>query len=159
MTIKDLIFAAGNTTRNAYLTRGELTRIVSGESGTDIIKINFSPQKAIEGSSEDNLTLQADDQVYIREIPKYNSSLERRVYLEGEFRFPGEYSFFRGRKKYPQSLKGQEDLPRRHIPMVQSLPGNQQKRYGLPEKREYVDKLEEDIFYSKCLYCGVGPGF
>ncbi len=145
MTIKDLIFAAGNTTRNAYLTRGELTRIVSGESGTDIIKINFSPQKAIEGSSEDNLTLQGDDQIYIREIPKYNSSLERRVYLEGEFRFPGEYSFSEG-EKISSVIERAGGLTAEAYPYGAVFTRESAKEIWAARKREYVDKLEEDIF-------------
>ena len=145
MTIKDLIFAAGNTTRNAYLEKGELTRVVTGKSGTDNIKISFSPEKAINGNSEDNLALQQDDQVYIREIPKYDSTIERKVYLEGEFKFPGEYSFSEGEKISSVIARAggltEEAYPYGAVFTRESVKEIQKKR-----KQEYIEKLEQDIF-------------
>ncbi len=145
MTVKDLIFTAGNTTGNAYLEKGELTRVVSGNSGTDIIKINFSPQKAIEGSPEDNMALQADDQVFIREIPKYNSSLERKVYLEGEFNFPGEYSFSEG-EKISSVIARAGGLTKEAYPYGAVFTRESVKTIQTERKREYIEKLEQDIF-------------
>ena len=144
MTIKDLIFAAGNTTRNAYLTKGELTRVVPGESGTDIIKIDFSPQKVIEGNLEDNLKLQADDQVFIREIPKYSSALEKKVYLEGEFRFPGEYSFSEG-EKISSVIERAGGLTEEAYPYGAIFTREAAKEIWAARKQEYIDKLEQDI--------------
>ncbi len=144
MTVKDLIFAAGNTTRNAYLTKGELTRVVAGESGTDIIKIDFSPQKAIEGNSEDNIKLQADDQVFIREIPKYTSSLERKVYLEGEFKFPGEYSFSEG-EKISSVIERAGGLTEEAYPYGAVFTRESAKEIWAARKQEYINKLEQDI--------------
>ena len=145
MTIKDLIFAAGNTTRDAYLELGELTRIVSGNTGTDIIKMSFSPQKAIEGDPENNLILQADDQVFIRSIPKYNSSLEKKVYLKGEFRFPGEYTFSEG-EKISSVIDRAGGLTEEAYPYGSVFTRESAKLIWAARKREYIDKLEEDIF-------------
>ncbi len=124
MTVKDLIFAAGNTTKDAYLEKGELTRVLSGESGADIVKIDFSPKRAVEGSPEDNITLQEDDKIFIREIPKYKTSLEKKVYLEGEFKFPGEYSFKEG-ETISSVIERAGGLTERHIHMELFLPLNQ----------------------------------
>ena len=145
MTIKDLIFAAGNTTRNAYMEKGELTRVVSGNSGTDIIKINFSPKKAMEGNPEDNIILKADDQIFIREIPKYNASLERKVYLVGQFRFPGEYSFSEG-EKISSVIARAGGLTEEAYPYGAVFTRESVKEIQMERKREYIDKLEEDIF-------------
>ena len=145
MTVKDLIFAAGNITRNAYLTKGELTRVVPGESETEIIKIDFSPQKAIEGDLEDNLKLRVDDQVFIRAIPKYKSSLDRKVYLEGEFRFPGEYSFSEG-EKISSVIERAGGLTDEAYPYGASFTRESAREIWAARKKEYVDKLEEDIF-------------
>ncbi|MBN2417896.1 MAG: SLBB domain-containing protein, partial [Deltaproteobacteria bacterium] len=136
---------AGNTTRDAYLAKGELTRIVPGESGTDVIKIDFSPKKAIEGHPEDNLALQADDQIFIREIPKYNSSLEKKVYFEGEFRFPGEYSFSEG-EKISSVIERAGGFTREAYPYGAVFTRESAKEIWEARKREYIDKLEEDIF-------------
>ncbi len=145
MTIKDLIFAAGNTTRDAYLEKGELTRIVSsGTSGTDNVKISFSPEKAIKGDSEDNLVLQPEDQVYIREIPKYNSTIKRKVYLEGEFKFPGEYSFSEG-EKISSVIERAGGLTTEAYPYGAVFTRESVKKIQSERKQEYIDKLEEEI--------------
>ncbi len=145
MTIKDLIFAAGNTTRDAYLEKGELTRIVSsGTSGTDNVKISFSPGKAIKGDSEDNLVLQPEDQVYIREIPKYNSTIKRKVYLEGEFKFPGEYSFSEG-EKISSVIERAGGLTTEAYPYGAVFTRESVKKIQTERKQEYIDKLEEEI--------------
>lgn len=145
MTIKDLIFAAGNTTREAYLEQGELTRVIPGSSGADIIKINFSPQKAIAGNPENNLRLQADDQIYIREIPKYNAALEKKVYLEGEFRFPGEYSFSEG-EKISSVIERAGGLTDEAYSYGAVFTRESAKEIWDARKQEYINKLEQDIF-------------
>ena len=96
MTIKDLIFQAGNLTNNAHTEKATMSRVVPGSTGTENISLDFSPEKAMAGLSPDNMSLKRDDSVRIREIPEYREALERKVYLEGEFVFPGEYVFSEG---------------------------------------------------------------
>ncbi len=144
MTIKDLIFAAGNTAKDAYLEEGELSRVASGTSGSDIIKIQFSPKSAIAGDPEHNLTLRADDLIHIREQPKYKSSLERRVYLEGEFKFPGEYSFSEG-EKISSVIKRAGGLTEEAYPYGAVFTRESAKEIWAERKKEYIDKLEQDI--------------
>lgn len=98
MRVKDLIFMAGNLTANAYLEEATLSRIVSGKQRTETVIIKFSPSKAIGGDPDENMALRPDDSVFIRRIPKYGEALERKVTLEGEFRFPGEYFFTEGER-------------------------------------------------------------
>jgi len=98
MTVKDLIFKAGNFTGKAYMEAGSLTRVSPGERETATVTLPFSPAKAIAGAKTDDLVLQKDDVIDIREIPQYAQALERRVLLEGEFVFPGEYSFKEGER-------------------------------------------------------------
>ncbi len=145
MTIKDLIFAAGNTTKDAYLEKGELTRVVTGDSGADIIKINFSPKMASEGSPEDNIVLQEDDKVFIREIPKYKTSLEKKAYLEGEFKFPGEYSFKEG-ETISSVIERAGGLTEEAYPYGAIFTRESVKEIQSERKREYLEKLEQDIF-------------
>jgi protein involved in polysaccharide export with SLBB domain len=98
MTIKDLIFSAGNLSDKAYLDNADLTRFIEGKDNTESLTMKFSVAKALQGDPENNLSLQADDIVNIRTIPSYSQALERKIYLEGEFLFPGEYSFSEGER-------------------------------------------------------------
>jgi protein involved in polysaccharide export with SLBB domain len=98
MTIKDLIFTAGNLTDKAYQDNADLTRFVGGKDGTESVVTKFSVKKALEADPNDNIQLTANDVVHIRAIPAYSQALDRKVYLEGEFVFPGEYSFSDGER-------------------------------------------------------------
>jgi polysaccharide export outer membrane protein len=144
MTIKDLIFQAGNLTNTAHMDNAELTRIVQGSTGTDTIKLTFSPQRAMEGDTEDNMVLQKDDYVQIREIPKYAQALERRISLEGEFVFPGTYSFSEGERLSSVIERAggltEEAYSPAAIFLRESVKNIQRER-----QREYISKLEEDI--------------
>ena len=88
MKISDLIFQAGNITRQASLVRCEIARVHSGNQ-TEIIKINLEdvllksiPQKDIE--------LAEDDCVFIRSIPDWRPV--QMITVEGEVMFPGQYA-------------------------------------------------------------------
>ncbi len=150
MTIKDLIFQAGNLTNSAYMDKGELTRIVQGPTGTDTIKLTFSPQRALEGIPEDNMVLQEDDEVSIREIPKYAQALERKVSLEGEFMFPGSYSFSEGERLSSVIERAggmtKEAYPPGAVFLRKSVKEIQQER-----QKEYINKLEQDILTMSTL--------
>jgi protein involved in polysaccharide export with SLBB domain len=98
MTVKDLIFLAGNLTDKAFLDNADLTRFVGGKDNTESVISKFSVEKALEADSKDNIQLAADDMVHIRAIPAYSQALSRKIYLEGEFIFPGEYSFSDGER-------------------------------------------------------------
>jgi protein involved in polysaccharide export with SLBB domain len=150
MRIKDLIFQAGNLTRKAYLEDASLTRIVPGENQTATLKLSFSPRKAMAGVPEDNILLQEDDLVYIREIPEYGQALERKVFLEGEFLFPGEYTFPKGERlgSLIEKARGltQEAYPFGAVFQRESVKDVQGQRL-----KEYVSKLEEDLLTMSAL--------
>lgn len=98
MTVKDLIFLAGNLSDKAYLDNADITRFIEGEDDTQSLTMKFSVRNALEGVPEDNILLEADDIIYIRSIPSYTQAINRKIYLEGEFVFPGEYSFSEGER-------------------------------------------------------------
>jgi len=81
--------------------------------------------------------------------PKYNQAVERKICLEGEFRFPGEHSFSEGDRLSSLIEKAggltSEAYPYGAIFMRESAREIQQSRL-----KEYVDKLEEDILTSAC---------
>jgi len=144
MKIKDLIFQAGNLTDKAFLESAALSRVVPGEKGTDLLKMEFSPKKAMAGLAPDNMSLESYDTVHIREIPQYSQAMEWTVYLEGEFLFPGEYSFSEGDRisSVIERAGGltEESYPKGGIFQRESVKETQKERL-----KDYINKLEEEI--------------
>jgi len=144
MTVKDLIFRAGNLTDKAYQEDATLTRIAQGEKKTDTIRINFSPGNAMSGLESDNLALQKDDSIYITEIPNYAQSLERKVTLEGEFVFPGEYTFKEG-ERLQSVIQRAGGLTQDAYAFGAVFQREAVKKVQDEQLKSYVSKLEEDI--------------
>ena len=83
MKLSDLIFLAGGVMRAAFLNRAEIAR-------TDSLgRVTLTYVDLTSNESENTILLE-DDQVYIRQIPEWE--LNRRVTIEGEVKFPGEYA-------------------------------------------------------------------
>jgi len=145
MDIKDLIFQAGNVTDKAYRTEGTLTRLLVGKGGTDNISLPFSPDKAMAEQQPDNMALEPNDTVFIRQIPQIDETLKRTVALEGEFVFPGEYSFSDGERISSIIRKAggltQDGYAYGAVFERESVREIQGKRF-----KDYVDTLEEEIF-------------
>jgi len=144
MTVKDLIFLADNPTDRAFLEKATLTRLVPGRTGTNIVKLEFSPQKAIGGLAPDNIPLQRDDMVHIRRIPQYQEALARKVYVEGEFLFPGEYTFAEG-ERLSSVIQRAGGLTEEAYPFGALFLRESVKRVQEEQLRQYIDNLEEDI--------------
>jgi protein involved in polysaccharide export with SLBB domain len=144
MKVSDLIFQAGNLKNTAYLDKATLSRVVPGEGGTDIIKIEFSPGKAMDVASQDNLPLERDDFVTIREIPQYSEALKRKIYLEGEFRFPGEYTFSEN-ERLSSVIERAGGLTEEGYPFGATFIRGSAKAVQKERLKEYIDKLEKDI--------------
>jgi len=144
MTIKDLIFLAGNLTNTAYMEQAELTRIIQSTTGTDTIKLTFSPQRALEGNTQDNMVLQEDDLVQIRPIPKYAQAIERKMTLEGEFMFPGTYSFSEG-ERLSSVISRAGSLTKEAYPASAVFLRESVKEIQRERQKEYISRLEEDI--------------
>ena len=150
MTIKDLIFQAGNFDNSAYQEKADLSRAIPGETGTDIMKVTFSPRKAMEGNPEENLVLQQDDQIFIREIAQYSQALERKVKLEGEFLFPGEYAFSEG-ERLISVVERAGGLTDEAYPFGAVFLRSSVKEVQRERLKEYVSKLEQDIYAMSAL--------
>jgi polysaccharide export outer membrane protein len=144
MTVKDLIFQAGNLTDRAYQERGTLTRVMPTKEGTDTVTLSFSPRNAIAGMPQDNLLLQKDDVAHIREIPLYAQALERKAYLEGEFLFPGEYSFSEG-ERLSSLIERARGLTREAYPFGAIFQRESVRKVQDRQLKMYIEKLEEDI--------------
>lgn len=82
MTTLDLIFLAGSFTRAADQSFAELARLDSLG--------NVRLMQLMMTDTTQRITLQAEDQLYIRRIAEWET--DRIVSLEGEFTYPGQYT-------------------------------------------------------------------
>jgi protein involved in polysaccharide export with SLBB domain len=144
MTAKDLIFQAGNLMDDAYMEKADLTRLIAGESGTEVMKISFSLKKAMLGSSDENLLLRKDDFIQVRNIPEYAKAMTQKVVLEGEFMFPGTYSFEQG-ERLSSVIERAGGLTDEAYPYGAAFQREDVKRLQTERMRDYIDKLEQDV--------------
>jgi polysaccharide export outer membrane protein len=144
MKIRDLILEAGAFSDKAFLEKATLSRVVPRKTGTQSIKLEFSPQKALAGLSPDNIPLEKDDVIYIRQIPKYDDALARKVYLEGEFIFPGEYSYEEG-ERISSVIQRAGGLTEKAYPFGALFFRESVKRVQEERLKQYIDSLEEDV--------------
>jgi len=96
MTVRDLIALAGGLKYFVYGKEAELTRIHVTDKGPETEKIVFNLEKALTGDSENNLSLQENDYLFVRTIPEWN--LYQTATISGEVNFPGTYTIKRGEK-------------------------------------------------------------
>ena len=95
MKLSDLIRAGGSLDTAAYSGSAELSRYVieNGQSRrTQVIPIDLAA--VLHGDTAANLTLQAFDRLYIKEVSGWAD--QEQVILLGEVRFPGTYPIKRG---------------------------------------------------------------
>ncbi len=144
MTVRDLIFRAGNLNRRAYRAEASLSRVVPGEEGTDTVTIQFSPEKAMSGDQPDDLHLKPNDSVFIREIPKYSLASKRRVTLEGEFLFPGEYAYAEG-ERLSSVIKRAGGLTPDAYTFGAVFHREDVKTIQQSRLKDYISDLEDDI--------------
>lgn len=88
MHLSDLILKAGNLTRKAYTLEAEIAKIDPGQP-TRFIKVNLDGLNDATNGHQDVL-LEEDDQVFVRQIPEWEVGLT--VEVQGEVMFPGKYS-------------------------------------------------------------------
>jgi protein involved in polysaccharide export with SLBB domain len=144
MRVRDLIFQSGNVTNRAFLEKGTISRLIAQPEGTKTEKIDFCPRKALAGDPSDNILLEPDDTLYIRQKPEYEQALHRRAYLEGEFVFSGEYSFSEG-ETISQLIDRAGGLTTEAYPFGAMLFRESVKELQQQRLDEYISRLEEDI--------------
>jgi protein involved in polysaccharide export with SLBB domain len=97
MTVKDLIYKAGNILESAYLDEAELSSQIV-ENGkivkTEYRKINL--KKALEGDPTDNLLLKPYDRLFVKKLSDWRK--EQFVNISGEVFFPGRYVIKKGER-------------------------------------------------------------
>ncbi len=97
MTVRDLVFAAGNVTEAVYLDDAEIASMTVEKGKTAKISVrNFNLRKALVGDAEHNITLKPYDRVFVKRIVDWRR--EQYVTLGGEITFPGRYMTIKGEK-------------------------------------------------------------
>ena len=93
-TVKDLVTAAGGVIESAYLQRADLTRSSVNTAEAFKENLNVNLKQALAGNTTDNIVLESKDRLNIHKIPAWSEN--QNITLEGEFVFPGVYTFQRG---------------------------------------------------------------
>lgn len=90
--VASLLAAAGGLTQEAYLGSAELSRRVIKDNRSTFDRMNFSLKDAISGKFP--VVLNAQDHLIVKTQPGWEEGMV--VELQGEFVFPGTYTFKRG---------------------------------------------------------------
>ena len=88
LRLKDLLLKAGNLTRSAYMLEAEVAK-VDPKKKTRYLKVNLDHLLNRNDESQ-NILLQEDDRVFIRQVPEWE--VGSTVEVKGEVMFPGIYS-------------------------------------------------------------------
>jgi protein involved in polysaccharide export with SLBB domain len=97
MTVKELVFAAGNVLESAYLDDAEIASMeVENGNATKIVQRNINLKKALEGDEIYNVKLKPYDRVFVKKILDWRR--EHFVTVTGQFKFPGRYIIRKGEK-------------------------------------------------------------
>jgi len=150
MSVKDLVFTAGNLTNHAFQDRADLTRAIAGSTGTEIRKMEFSLRNALAGQKTDNLLLMNNDVIHVRQIPRYEEALTRRITIEGEVMFPGEYGFSSG-ERLLSVIERAGGLTKEAYPSGAIFLREAVKEIQAERLQEYLRKMERDIATMSAL--------
>jgi len=97
MTIRDLLFAAGNVLEGAWLDDAELTSMnTDGGRAVRYQQRNLDLKKVFAGDAGQNARLQAYDRLFVKRIPDWR--MEKFVTAAGEIKFPGRYAIKKGER-------------------------------------------------------------
>lgn len=96
MRLSDLLKLAGGLSKYAYGDKAELTRVTPMSSGPLTQQLAVSPEGALAGNPEDDISLQGDDYLFVKTIPDWR--LLRTVSVLGEVKFQGNYALTKGEK-------------------------------------------------------------
>ena len=94
-SLLDVVYAAGGLTEAANLKKGEISRLVQSDyESSHTQHIQFELGAALKGDMAHNVSIQPRDVINI--FQQANWQEELKVTLEGEVRYPGEYTIKEG---------------------------------------------------------------
>lgn len=97
MTVKDLIFKAGNVLESAYLDEAEVsTQVIENNKVVRIDHKRINLAKALSGDREHNILLKPYDRVFVKRLSDWRK--EEYATITGEVLFPGKYILKKGER-------------------------------------------------------------
>lgn len=139
--LEDAIFVAGGLKDSASLYQAEVARYIVGDNGvgqTRILNVNLAD--AMAGRS--NIELQSRDRVLIKSIPEFAKM--RTITLQGEVRYPGEYTFRDG-ETLTDVLKRAGGLTDNAFPRGAVFTREKLRRLEAQRLREAEERLQGDL--------------
>lgn len=144
MTVRDLIFKAGNILNSAYLDEAEVTsvKVVNGKLG-QLSHRSINLRQAMDGVAEHNVVLAANDRLHIKQIADYQNV--RYITVSGQVAFPGKYPFRKGERLSDIIERAGGFTPYAY------LRGSQFTRVRVKELqqqglKEMADRMERELF-------------
>jgi len=97
MTVRNLVFAAGNVLESASLEEAEISsRIVEQDNRARVVHRQINLGKALAGDPEHNLPLKPYDRLFIKAISDWR--VEKYATLSGKVKYPGRYVISKGER-------------------------------------------------------------
>lgn len=147
MTVKDLVFKAGNILESAYIDEAEITSLITEDRKTSKVEgktINLG--KALEGDPAHNVRLRPHDRLHVKRIPDWHET--KYVSVSGEFRFPGRYVIKKGERlssliKRAGGFTGDAYLKGAFFTRESAKKVQEERIKG------FIDRMEEDVLRSQ----------
>ncbi|MDY6855919.1 MAG: SLBB domain-containing protein [Thermodesulfobacteriota bacterium] len=146
MKVRDLIYAAGNLKRSAYMPEAEVTRLVKDDKSVVSRTIKIDLGEVLKGNSEHNFVLLEDDYLFVRQIPKWYT--DKTVKLKGEVKFPGVYAFSKG-MRLSSVLERAGGFTEYSYLKGGFFTRKSAKKIQEERLRGFIDRLEEDILSTQ----------
>ena len=154
MTVRDLLYTAGNVKMTAFLGNAEIARMRRDIDKVTLISLNINLGRALDSDPKDNIPLEPFDVLSVRRIPSWTEEIDRYVKISGEVAFPGTYPIFKGERisDLLRRCGGFTDKAYAHGAKFtrRSVQELQQKRMD-----EVFTKTERDIMQKQALVSSV----
>jgi protein involved in polysaccharide export with SLBB domain len=150
--LSDAIFVAGGLRDSASLYNAEVARYTTDESGigeTNILNVNLANAMAGNG----NLALQSRDRILIKSIPEFAKT--STIELQGEVRYPGEYTFRDG-ETLKQVIERAGGLTDNAFPIGAVFTRAKLRQLEAQRLREAEERLQGDLLGVQLEGDGLG---
>lgn len=98
MTVRDLLYTAGNVKLTAFLKNAEIARMQRRGDSVSLSSLVIDLGRALDNDPKHNLLLEPFDELTVRRIPNWAEETDRYVTITGEVQFPGTYPIFKGER-------------------------------------------------------------
>ncbi|MBZ0253600.1 MAG: SLBB domain-containing protein, partial [Candidatus Methylomirabilis sp.] len=144
MRLKDLVYAAGNVTTQAYLAEAEVTRYAIDPDGSHMEAEHFevSLKQAMLDDPKHNVALRPFDHVLVRGISEFD--LADVIDLTGEFRYPGRYRVNRGERLSDVIERAGGFTERAYLPAAK-LTRESVRKMQQARLQELIDRQEQEL--------------